>query len=410
MAKSFGSFMDKKIAGIAKASNEKANLPVFKLISSSDIIDYPNNKEDMGYTADIENAIKEIGFTDPLEVTPSGAKKYMILSGHRRRLAGVNAGMDTFPCIVRHFDDDDANAVENYVLLANSQRDSSKDPLLYCRRYKMHEAYLTNSGFGGSKREEIAKRLGISTQQADRYNQFNKIIDPVWDLVRAERVGMSSVLPMSSLPPDEQGAVYSIIKKVLENEERVNREKCELIIKGYKDGKEPDEIALAAGNNLLTAAPPYATAPGANDDGAGRADLEGMSNPGMPEGPGSELPEGPGSELPEDVAGLPEGADPGLPEGDAGQTGTRQGAEVLTKEEIQRWRGLSICKNLKKLHASISKGYEFPDDEIAKVTVASMSEVIPLMFSEIRELSRRYNASRVFDDLKAEMEQLLEQP
>jgi len=108
----------------------------FKLIDNSALIDYPNNGEDILYTADLENSINELGFTDPIEVTdykmPDG--QYMILSGHRRRAAGVKCGMTLFPCIIKTFENE--KDIQNNVLLANSQRDSEKDPLLYCNRYK----------------------------------------------------------------------------------------------------------------------------------------------------------------------------------------------------------------------------------------------------------------------------------
>ena len=69
----------------------------------------------------------------------------MIVSGHRRRRAGVKCGVELFPCIVKSFTGD--KEVHNYVLLANSQRDSAKDPLLFCSRYKMHEEYLKTDKF-----------------------------------------------------------------------------------------------------------------------------------------------------------------------------------------------------------------------------------------------------------------------
>ena len=53
-----------------------------------------------------KSAIRENGFSDPIEVTDYGMEpdKYMIVSGHRRRCAGVKEGMTKFPCIIRHFE------------------------------------------------------------------------------------------------------------------------------------------------------------------------------------------------------------------------------------------------------------------------------------------------------------------
>lgn len=237
MAKDFGKLNNKKIESVAKKSNESANVITVKMIGTADLIDYPKNNEDVTMTEDLELSMKQNGFTDPIEVTTFGCDegKYMILSGHRRRMAGVKVGITTFPCIVKTFKNE--NDVFNYVLLANSQRDSAKDPLLFCKRYKMHEECLKDGGFKGNVREEIAKRLGLSVQQSDKYNQMNKVILPVWDMVRAEKVGMSSVLPMSTLEIEQQEEIVEIFEQFLEAGHRLSREVCKKIIDDYKNGK-----------------------------------------------------------------------------------------------------------------------------------------------------------------------------
>ena len=236
MAKNFGkSPVAKRFGEVAKTTMANTDITVVKLIENSALIDYPNNGEDISYTSDIENSINELGFTDPIEITdfkmPNG--KYMIVSGHRRRAAGVKCGMDLFPCIIKSFENE--NDVQNYVLLANSQRDSAKDPLLYCNRFKLHEKHLKKVNFQGSVREEIAKRLGISVRQADRYNQMNKIILPVWELVREELIGMSSVLPMADLDHEEQREIFEILREHIDGDEELTREKVNNIIKNYKN-------------------------------------------------------------------------------------------------------------------------------------------------------------------------------
>lgn len=137
MAKNFGNAGSAKtIKAVAQASNEKANVITVKMVSDENLIDYAKNNEDITDTTDLENSMKELGFTDPIEATDYGMEegKYTIVSGHRRRMAGRNVGIKTFPVIVKHFKSDEE--VRNYVLLANSQRDSAKDPLLFARDIK----------------------------------------------------------------------------------------------------------------------------------------------------------------------------------------------------------------------------------------------------------------------------------
>ena len=247
MAKNFGNAGSMKaVANAKKVEQEKAQVVALQNISNDNLIDNPKNGEDISFTADLEESMKQNGFTDPMEVTDFGMDngKYMILSGHRRRMAGVKVfGKEFFfPCIVRHFDN--AEQVQNYTLMANAQRDSAKVPCLFCARYKLHEEYLESIGFKGSKREEIAKRLGISAQQADRYNNMNKIILPVWDMVRAEIVGISSVQPMAKHTKEEQLVIYNIMQSAVDKGVNLSRDTVKKIVDGFREGKTTwEEIA-----------------------------------------------------------------------------------------------------------------------------------------------------------------------
>lgn len=227
------------IKKVAQVSNEQANLITIKYYNDSDLLDYPRNNEDIDNTEDIEVSIKEQGFTDPIEITSFGAEegKYYIVSGHRRRMAGRKSGLKKFPCILRSFNSD--TEVYNYVLHSNAQRDSAKDPLLFAKRYKMHEEYLTEIGFKGSFREEIAKRLGLKTAQADRYNQMNKVILPIWDMVREGTVGMSSVTDSGLYTHDatEQTEILQIMQECINKDNELTRPTLKKIVNAYRDGK-----------------------------------------------------------------------------------------------------------------------------------------------------------------------------
>lgn len=254
---------------VAKESNEKANLITIKYFKNDLLLDYPDNNEDIDDTEDIEISIKEQGFTDPIEITDSffeckvekrievnektkeeytvevpvwvpvdNGGKYMIVSGHRRRNAGVKTGMKEFPCIVRHFES--RNKLHNYVLHSNAHRDSAKDPLLLAKRYKMHEEYLRESGFKGAMADEVALRLGLKRAQADRYKNMNKVILPVWDMIRDGIVGMSSITDsgMHTHSPEEQEEILKIFHECIENTGELTRPVVAKIVKGYREGKK----------------------------------------------------------------------------------------------------------------------------------------------------------------------------
>jgi len=252
MAKNFSNAASmKKIGEVAGKSAAQAQVVTVKMVLDGKLHDFEKNGEDISDTADLENSIRELGFTDPIEVTDFGMPKgeYMIVSGHRRRVAGRECGINLFPCIIKSFNS--GGEVQNYVLLSNCQRDTSKDPLLMCKRYLLHKKYLTANGIEGNHREIIAERLGLSVAQADRYAAFEKIIEPVWDMVQSGSVGMSSVLMMASHTPEEQSEIFESMRELLGDGLELTRQRIESLIKVYREKKnEAENKAVTEENNI----------------------------------------------------------------------------------------------------------------------------------------------------------------
>lgn len=419
MAKNFGSANSAKlIQNVAKANNEKANVIQVKMVSNDNLVDFSRNHEDLDNTADLENSMRELGFTDPIEVTAYGMEegKYTIVSGHRRRVAGVRFGMGTFPCIIKSFDNE--HDVRNYVLLANSQRDSTKDPLLFCKRYKMHEEYLREGDFKGSVREEIAKRLGISSQQADRYNQFNKIILSVWDMVRDDAVGMSSVLPMATHSLEEQEEILTLLNECVAQGGRLTRETCDKIIKGYRDGKRTYvEITAEAGKKEI---------PVIRDSGL---TLNGFINTEPSETKGATPLNRNGEMRREfDPVNYDDGKDPYAAErlteddykaieavsksnkgNDKDRDKEKEKLPPLTEDEKKAKRGESIGKHLEALEKCFNEFYTFEDGEKAELTMRSMCGVAKTMFDELSRMGGDYNKDGVLKELMVDLSQSLKQ-
>jgi ParB/RepB/Spo0J family partition protein len=408
MAKNFNKANSAKmIKDIAKASSEKANVIQVKMIGNDSLFDYPKNHEDCNDTADLENSIKELGFTDPIEVTNFGMEdgQYTIVSGHRRRVAGVNTGMETFPCIIKNFDNE--HDMRNYVLLANSQRDTAKDPLLFCKRYKMHEEYLKESGFDGSVREEIAKRLGISPQQADRYKQFNKIILPVWDMVRNEEVGMSSVLPMATHIIEEQEEILVMMNECSEQGKRLTRDMCDKIIKGYRDGARSfielfeQEPVVKDSGMLLN--PFINTEPSETKDGNERNRNDEIRREHDPNNPLNEKDPYADERLTEEDYETIEA----VSNADK-QESEKEKKPPLTEEEKKMKRGLEIGKHLESLEKCFNDFYVFADEDTAEVAMRTMSGVAKMMFEELRDIADDYNREPVFKEIAGDLFTTLE--
>lgn len=399
MAKNFGKAGSAKtINDVAKASAIKAQVVVLKNIADENLFDYEHNNEDVSDLADLVQSMTENGFTDPLEVTDFGMEvgKFTIVSGHRRRMAGRKMGYESFPCIVRNFNNE--IEVKNYVLFANSQRDSSKDPLLFCKRYKMHEEYLKEAGFEGKIREEIAKRLGISVAQADRYNTMNKIILPVWDMIRKEIVGMSSVLPMASHTVKEQEEIYVIMQEALKNDTLLTRDTVKLIIENYRNGKkEWAEIANLPRDSGKPLSININTEPSES-----REEREYDRNDEVNRGYDPI-----NAELDKMDADRKKWEEEQTTEREEVQEGNEK--NKLTDEEKQIKRAKDILKELEKLNTLLSDVYTFESDENGEEIMLNMSSTFVVIIDEMYNIARECNRVDLFEKLLNEMEGKLEE-
>lgn len=409
------------VAEVLAKDRSRAKVVTVRMIDDSKLLDYPNNNEDVSYTADIEQSIEELGFTDPIEVTPSGQPDgfFMILSGHRRRRAGRNKGIKEFPCLVREFKEksggDGTQTVEqqiqNAVLMANSHRDSGKgDPLLLVNRYKMHEAYLRDSGYKGSIREAVAKRLGLSVQQADRYSQMGKVIPAVWDMVRAETVGMSSVIPMASHNPNEQEVIYGIMQDALADGVELTRSTVKRIITEYRNGKRT-WAAISAG----VAAEEQRT----QDSGL---PLNGNIKPDSGDTP-DEAPVNRNDEVRREFDPIAANAD--LADQDRAAYEEQQGAgqdedsletphgedvppqpkPAPTRAEIEERNGEVVKKALEKLNTALNEIYSFANTEATKGVMDIMKSTATMLAEEIYTLGK---SGGLEGDAKSLLEDVLE--
>lgn len=385
---------------VKKINTEKAKVVTLKMVSTDNLVDYPNNGEDVDNTIDLEHSIQELGFTDPIEVTDFGQPegKYMIVSGHRRRQAGVKCGIDTFPCLVRHFENEDA--VANYVLMSNSQRDSGKDPLLYCKRYRMHAEYVINQGFTRNFRDIVAKRLGVSKAQASRYDAMNRVISSVWDMVRDDIVGMSSVVPMATFNSNEQGEIYNImVEAVKSGMEHISRDTMGKIISSYRNGKKswkeivdlPRDSGLPLNHDDI-----LDDLNGANSSQSGyQGDY---SNNDSDYNESTDYPDSDYNDSMEDKED-----DESLDDIGDIIDNMSDSENSSNSEEIKR--GETIFNTLKKLGSSICFNYSFADSTTAEEAIRLMSGTFQQIVDEMYEISKDYNLKEEFQTLLSDMKE-----
>lgn len=397
------------IKQVAELSNERANLITIKYYKDKDLLDFPKNNEDISDTADIEKSIEEQGFTDPIEITDYGMEegKFTIVSGHRRRNAGRKRGIEEFPCILRHFNS--ALEVYNYVLFSNAQRDSSKDPLLFAKRYKMHEEYLKDNGFKGSVREEIASRLGLKQAQADRYNQMNKVILPVWDMVREGLIGMSSVTDsgMYTHSPQEQSEILEIMQGCIENANDLTRPIMKKIVAAYREGKKTwieviqtemsgyinppkEQVQSGAGVSVMNINTEQTDSSSKEPDRSNEINYDYSHREGLENGTDALADE----RLTEDDYKAIEKAR----ENEKNKE-EKEETPHLSNEENKILIGQKIIKEMSTLEGLLNNIYSFKDKEQAILTLKTMTSLTKVIFAEMERIGEDYSIEDIFDNL-----------
>lgn len=405
MAKFDKAGANKSFGEVGKKAAEKATVITIQNISNENLLDNPDNGEDVNFTEDLELSMQENGFTDPLEVTDfeQEAGKYMILSGHRRRRAGMKVGIEVFPCLVRHFKNN--NEVKNYMLSSNAQRNSAKDPFLFSKRYKLHEQYLMESGFKGKIREEVARRLGLSVQQADRYNTMNKIILPVWDMVRAETVGMSSVQPMASHTEEEQKEILAIMEEALKKGVTLTRDTMKSLIDGYRAGKKtwaeivniPRDSGL---NDFMNTEPEEKKDSVKHNNDEVRREFD----PIAAETDRMDADRAEWERQQEETTETIETEE-------AKDEPEREKKPLLSEEEKQAKRAKDIMAAIHKLDSNLADIYQCEDEEAGQEMIDAMGSIISILIDEMRNLSEEYNKRSNFNEkckgIKSTIEQYI---
>lgn len=127
-------------------------------------------------------SIRAHGVTQPVIVRPDGKDRYEIISGHRRDLGGIEAGIPYSPCIIRELNDEQAiqqmveDNVNNRDISTMELARSLKVQLDSIKRQGAREELSgkdltseTDEKISKRSNEIIAERNGMSVKQVQRY-------------------------------------------------------------------------------------------------------------------------------------------------------------------------------------------------------------------------------------------------
>lgn len=200
---------------------DSANLEKILNIKLNEIDDFPEHPFKVGNNEEMQDmaeSIKTNGVLVPAIVRKKEDGRYEMISGHRRKFASHLAGLETLPCVVREYTDDEATIM---MVDSNKQREKIL-PSEKAFAYKMKLDALKHQGTRtdltstpmGEKLSinEVSQDVGESREQVRRYIRLTELIPKLLEMVDNERIAFRPAVELSYLKKDEQQDLLNIIE------------------------------------------------------------------------------------------------------------------------------------------------------------------------------------------------------
>ena len=184
-----------------------------KLKDIDDFAEHPFKVIENDEMYDLAKSIKDNGVLVPAIVRLKDNGRYEMISGHRRKFASELAELETLPCIVKDFDDNEATIV---MVDSNMQREKIL-PSEKAFAYKMKleaikhqgKANSTSVGFqqklnGTTSRKIIAQEVGESEDKVRKYIRLTELIPELLEKVDNDEIALTPAVELSYLTKDEQ--------------------------------------------------------------------------------------------------------------------------------------------------------------------------------------------------------------
>lgn len=171
---------------------------------------------------DLIESVKLSGVLTPVLLRVDNNDEYEMISGHRRLHAAKMAGLTTIPAIVRELSDDDAVIA---MVDANIQREEllpSEKAFAYRMKLEAMKRQAgrpkNNSGqndqnlMGTVSRDVLAKQVGESSKQVQRYIRLTELIPELLNMVDNKKLTFTVGVDISYIDKEIQEWIYEYIK------------------------------------------------------------------------------------------------------------------------------------------------------------------------------------------------------
>lgn len=169
---------------------------------------------------ELVESIKTNGVLTPVLVRPLGMDTYEMISGHRRMHAAKLAGLEKIPTIIRELTDDeavicmvDAN-VQREELLPSEKAFAYKMKLEAMKRRagRPSQNNVSQNGKDFRSDELLAKQIGTSRNQIQRYIRLTELIPNLLELVDKKKLQFTVAVEISYIDAKIQQWLYEYIR------------------------------------------------------------------------------------------------------------------------------------------------------------------------------------------------------
>ena len=168
-------------------------------------------------------SIRDYGVLSPLLARPTADGNYEIVSGHRRKAAAMELGLEKLPVLVRNMTDDEAvilmvdSNIQRENLLPSEKAYAYKMKLEAMKRkagrpVKNNSCQVGTDLIGVRSDELLASDTSESARTIQRYIRLTYLQKPILDLVDEGRIAFSPAVELSYLTKLEQAELWDIIQ------------------------------------------------------------------------------------------------------------------------------------------------------------------------------------------------------
>lgn len=168
-------------------------------------------------------SIKQFGVLVPAAARPKEDGGYELISGHRRRQAALQAGLEEIPVVVLNLNDDDAiirlvdSNIQRENILPSERAKAYKLKMDAIKRKAGRPAKATEKNSpqvaaNFRSDDEIAKADQISGDTVRRYIRLTELVPEIQQMVDEKKIAMTPAVELSYLPPEQQNLLITTIE------------------------------------------------------------------------------------------------------------------------------------------------------------------------------------------------------